>query len=47
MRAAIEKTLLKGGVPKGTCLTVMQYFERNNRYHKAFKTFVEDMKEDA
>ena len=47
VRAAIDKTLLKGGVPKGTCMTIMQYFTRNNRYHKAFKTFVEDMQEDA
>lgn len=46
VRAAIEKTLLKGGVPKGTCLTIMQFFTRNNRYHKAFKSYVEDMKEE-
>lgn len=46
VRAAIAKTLLKGGVPKGTCLTIMQYFEHNNRYHKAFKTFVNDMEDE-
>ena len=43
---AIETTLLKGGVPKSTCLMIQKCFQRNNKYHKAFKMYVEQMEED-
>lgn len=43
---AIETTLLKGGVPKSTCLMIQKCFQRNNKYHKAFKMYVEQMKEE-
>ena len=43
---AIETTLLKGGVPKSTCLMIMKCFQRNNKYHKAFKMYVEQMPEE-
>ena len=43
---AIETTLLKGGVPKSTCLMIQKCFQRNNKYHKAFKMYVEQMPEE-
>lgn len=45
VRQAIDKTLLKGGVPKSTCMTIMQYMSHNNIYHQAFRDFVDDMQE--
>ena len=43
---AIETTLLKGGVPKSACLMIQKCFQRNNKYHKAFKMYVEQMPEE-
>lgn len=44
---AIDKCLVKGGVPKETCETILRYMTRDNRYHKAFREYVRTMEAAA
>lgn len=44
---AIDKCLVKGGVPKETCETILRYMTRDDRYHKAFREYVRTMEAAA